>query len=32
MRTQVSDSEHWSIQDGAALYGLDRWAIHILNQ
>ena len=25
MRTQVSDSEHWSIQDSAALYGLDRW-------
>jgi len=21
----VSDSEHWSIQDSAALYGLDRW-------
>ena len=25
MQTQVSDSEHWSIQDSAALYGLDRW-------
>ncbi|MGB0351862.1 MAG: arginine decarboxylase, partial [Synechococcus sp.] len=21
----MSDSEHWSIQDSAALYGLDRW-------
>ena len=25
MQTQVSDSERWSIQDSAALYGLDRW-------
>ena len=25
MQTQVSDSEHWSIQDSASLYGLDRW-------
>ena len=25
MQTKVSDSEHWSIQDSAALYGLDRW-------
>ena len=25
MQPQVSDSEHWSIQDSAALYGLDRW-------
>ena len=21
----MSDSEHWSIQDSAELYGLDRW-------
>ena len=25
LQTQVADGEHWSIEDSAALYGLDRW-------
>ena len=32
MQTQVSDSEHWSIQDSAALYGLTAGGSVLLHQ